>query len=696
MTRSPAELAASLFFSASSGFRTDPGETRGDARPTGPGGSRDREPAALVRARARDRVRLVGGALFVLMFGTAARGVHLAVDPDPRTLAIATDKRWAAVSVQGPRGEILDADGDVLAKSVRTPAVFVDPTIMAERVPDIDATAVDLARILNVDIATVRAALASKGRYVRLARGVHPGVADELRALGLTSKGLIIEENYERYYPQGRFAGQVVGFVDSAGRGVQGVESFFEDRLAGSELVTQHRVNSVGRVLELGDRDDRAMQGMSVHTSIDPDVQRDAERALQGVIDRHAPMWASAVVIEVKTGRVIAMATGPGFDPNDANDVTFDVMRNRGVSDPVEPGSVFKCFTYASALQEGLTTPTEIIETPSPYPIAGAMIRDDHPHGHVTAAEIIKFSSNVGAAKLALRLGSKRLLSYYEGFGFGETSGVQTTAEEAGKRSPPHVGPVELATISYGQGITATLLQLAMATAALANDGLRMRPILVDEVVDGWGEVRQAWEPTPVRQVVEPETARLVAAAMEHVTDLDGTAPRARIPGYRVSGKTGTAYKVKNGQYSATARYAVFIGFAPTENPELAMAILVDEPTMGSRYGGVVAAPVFAEVIGPELRRRNIPVDATAPLPFESTGPGLVSVPVEPQPLVLSWQGEAWRVPDLVGRDLRGVLAALEGAGLDLHIEGSGLLVSQEPAAGAMVAPGASMTLLFE
>ena len=235
-----------------------------------------------------------------------------------------------------------------------------------------------------------------------------------------------------------------------------------------------------------------------------------------------------------------------------------------------------------------------------------------------------------------------------------------------------------------------------MATAALANDGLRMRPILVDEVVDGWGEVRQAWEPTPVRQVVEPETARLVAAAMEHVTDLDGTAPRARIPGYRVSGKTGTAYKVKNGQYSATARYAVFIGFAPTENPELAMAILVDEPTMGSRYGGVVAAPVFSEVIGPELRRRNIPVDPTAPLPFESTGPGLVSVPVEPQPLVLSWQGEAWRVPDLVGRDLRGVLAALEGAGLDLHIEGSGLLVSQEPAAGAMVAPGASMTLLFE
>ncbi|HMV70159.1 MAG TPA: penicillin-binding protein 2, partial [Myxococcota bacterium] len=567
---------------------------------------------------------------------------------------IATDKRWAAVTVQGPRGEVLDADGNVLAKSVRTPAVFVDPTTMAERGVDLDEAAVAIADVLDLPIEPIRKALSSQGRYVRLARGVHPAVADELRALGLTNKGLIIEENYHRYYPQGALAGQVLGYVGDSDSGVQGVESAFDDVLRGAELVTQHRVNSTGRVLELENRDDRSIHGMTVHTTIDRELQRATERALAGVIERSAPVWAAAVVVEVKTGRVLAMATAPSFDPNDPGSQDFAVMRNRVVSDPVEPGSVFKVFTYSAALEEHVTRPDEIIATPSPFPIAGAMIRDDHPHGHMTAAEIVKYSSNVGSAQLAQRLGQKRLLSYLESFGFGDVTGVQTSHEERGRRSPPRVGPVELATISYGQGVTATLMQLVMGTATIANGGVRMRPILVDRVEDAYGLVRQAWEPVAEARVISPETAHLVAEAMEHVTDSDATAPRARIPGYRVAGKTGTAYKVKDGRYSQTARYAGFIGFAPADRPELAMAILIDEPTIGSRYGGVVAAPLFSEVIGPELHRRGVPVDPTLPGAPMAGDPAEIAV-VEREPLVLSWVGAAdggWRMPDLGGRDL--------------------------------------------
>jgi cell division protein FtsI (penicillin-binding protein 3) len=390
------------------------------------------------------------------------------------------------------------------------------------------------------------------------------------------------------------------------------------------------------------------------------------------------------------------MATAPTFDPNDATSADYALMRNRVVSDAVEAGSVFKCFTYAGALEEGLTRPDEMIETPSPYNVGGAMIRDDHPHGHMTAAEVIKFSSNVGAAKLAHRLGAKKMLGYLEAFGFGEPTGVQVSAEQAGKRSPPRVGPVELATISYGQGVTASVMQLGMAVAAIANGGARMRPILVDRVIDGWGNVRQEWQPTIDRQVVSPEVARMVAEAMERVTELDATAPRARIPGYRVAGKTGTAYKVKAGQYSDTARYAAFIGFAPVDNPEIAMAIIVDEPTVGSRYGGTVAAPVFAEVVGPELRRRNIPIDPLAPLQIEQPAESPFGEVRAAEPVVLAWEESGWRVPDLVGRDLRGVLAALQGSGLDLHVEGSGLLVAQEPSAGAFLPPGSLMRLQFQ
>lgn len=657
-------------------------------------GALELEPVALVRARAQGRIRVVAGILVVMMLGSAARGVQLIADPAPETLAIATDKRWASVTIQGPRGEIRDASGEVLASSVPTPAVFIDPQVLRERAGDLDALTTTLSEVLDLPLAEVQSKIASKGRYVRLHRGVHPSVAEELRQLGLTSgKGLIVEDNWRRYYPQGPLAGQTIGYVDQAGAGVQGLEAWFDAELAGIRRYEQRRVDRRGNAVEVNRHDNRDVQGMSVTTTLDRDLQHLTEKALQGVIERHAPKWASAVLIEVRTGRVLAMATAPTFDPNRAGDEDYEVMRNRAVMDAIEPGSVFKPFSFAAAIEEQETTPDEMMNTSSPFLIGGARIRDDHPHPRMRAADILKYSSNVGSAQLAQRLGSSRLLRYYEAFGFGAPTGVQVTHEAAGRRSPSRVGPVELSTIAYGQGVTATVLQLASATATIANDGVRMQPLLVARVEDPWGEVRQAWEPTRIGRVLSSSSARQVAEAMSHVTEPDSTAPRAAVPGYSVAGKTGTAYKVVNGRYSPTARFAGFVGFAPASHPELAMAILVDEPSIGSRYGGVVAGPVFAEVMGPSLRALGVPPDLAV---AASPSPSLPELVPPPAPVVVAWRGDAWRMPDLQGRDLRAAVSSLQGAGLNLDIQGSGVLVAQVPAAGLAVRPGETVSLRFE
>lgn len=658
------------------------------------------EPRDAVRDRARGRVQLVAGVLACLMTVSAARGMQIAVSPRSETLQIATDKRWASVVTQGPRGELRTSDGAVLAKSVRSPAIFLDPVRWREAL-EADPSVVEsdlraeLSAVLGMPEPELLVALGSARRYVRLAREVHPSVADALKDAGLTKHGVIIEENFRRYYPQGTIAGQLMGFLDDAGHGVQGVEASLDDLLSGGALVAQRRVNRKGDVLELDTRDDRGIHGMTVELTLDLELQRATEMALAGVLERSDPVWASAAVVEVKTGRVLAMATAPTFDPNNLAGQPFDVTRNRAVSDPVEPGSVFKSFTYAAALEEGVTRPDEIIATPSPFSVGGASIRDDHPHPRLAAWEIVKYSSNVGSAQLSHRLGSKRMLAYLEAFGFGAPTGVQTSHEEAGRRSPSRVGPVELATISYGQGTTATVLQLAMGTATLANGGVRMKPMLVDRVLDGYGEVRQVYEPTVLRRVVSEDTALKVREAMEHVTDLDATAPKARIPGYRVGGKTGTSYKVVKGAYSSSARYAVFIGFAPVSDPDLAMVILVDEPRVGSRYGGVVAAPVFAEVIGPALQRRGIAPDMPDTLPKPSGGVQGLPADTAAPPIVAEWLGDGWRMPDLLGRDTRSALAGLQGVAAEVEVSGSGFLVRQEPASGSLVQPGQAVSLWF-
>jgi cell division protein FtsI (penicillin-binding protein 3) len=389
------------------------------------------------------------------------------------------------------------------------------------------------------------------------------------------------------------------------------------------------------------------------------------------------------------------MATKPGFNPNLPSD-EFDRMRNRAVADAIEPGSVMKPFTMAIALEAGLARANEVLVTKSPYFIAGVPFHDDHPHPRVTVMEMVKYSSNIGSAQLATRVGADGMVSGFESFGFGVPTGVQTSGEAAGRRHPyAGVGPTELATISFGQGLTATAMQLAMATATIANDGVRLRPILVDRVEDSYGKLRQEYPPVMVQRVVSAETARLVRRAMEMVTEPGGTAERVRVPGYRVGGKTGTAEKVKNGAYSKVARYATFIGFAPAEQPDIAIAVIVDEPTVGSRYGGTVAGPVFVDVAAVALRHRGVPSDPSLEEKEDGEDVIVLTRP-EVEPIRLTWVSGGWQMPDLSGRSLRDAVAGLQGAGLDLAVSGSGVLVEQHPSPGMTLTPGDSVSLRFQ
>ncbi len=653
------------------------------------------EERRVVRERARSRVRLVGGVLAMMLTAVAGRGVQLALDPDERTLSIAAENRWAAVSTQGPRGDILDASGNVLAMSVRAPAVFADAYAMHDRGLDMQQIISGLAEVLEVPAADLARKLSGQARYVRLSTGITPESAAELRRRGLTrARGIIVEENYRRYYPQGTLAAQVLGFVDERGGGITGLERAYDEQLSGSSFVYQQRVNRFGSVVEDWQNDERASQGMRLQTTIDRVVQRSTERALARAVEQFEPVSATAVVIEVSTGRVLAMASMPTFNPNRLEEGDLDYTRNLAMSDAIEPGSVLKPVTLAAALETGVTHLDEVLDTTSPYFIGGARIRDDHAHARTRVPDMIKHSSNIAAAKLAQRVGAERFDAYLKLFGFGEVSGIPTYGEAAGVRHPRHFGPVELATISYGQGLTATALQVASAMATIANDGVRMRPLIVERIVDSTGRTIRAWEPSVAARVVSADTARVVAQAMATVFDEGGTAATLSLPGYRPAGKTGTAYKVKDGRYSATARYASFAGFAPVDDPDVAVVVIVDEPTRGSRYGGTVAGPVFIDVMAETLAHRGVPMDPALLDPPEQEGE-----PEEPlavyTPIQLVWEGASWRLPDLHGRSLREVLAGLQGAGLQLKLEGSGTLASQSPPAGSPVQPGDVVQLRF-
>jgi len=493
------------------------------------------------------------------------------------------------------RGRITDRHGDVLALSLPVKAVWAIPEDVRQAPPQkLQA----LARLLGMRQAELDIKLRSQRGFVYLGRQLEAGTVDAVLKLGID--GVQTRREYKRYYPQGALTAHLVGFNNVEDVGQDGMELAHHASLAGKAGSRRVIKDRLGRVVEDAGLRLPARDGKDLALSIDRDIQHIASSHLKAALDRHKAKAAAIVVLDVQSGEVLALANLPDYDPNDRHVLSGPQLRNRVLTDTYEPGSVLKPFTIALALENGLVTPDSPVDTaPGHLRIGRATIHDASRHGTLTVSEVLEKSSNVGTARLALRMPAQDMWTLLTKAGFGQAPQLGFPGTAAGSLRPHRSWkPIEQATISYGHGMSTSLIQMAQSYLVFARDG-DMVPV---------GLLKND-EPPVARPVISPASAAAVRAMMERATWPGGTAPRAQVSGYRVAGKTSTAHKAVGGRY--VNRYvAGFVGFAPVSKPRIIVAVMVDEPTEGGHFGGRVAAPVFAAVTQDTLQALNVAPDA--------------------------------------------------------------------------------------
>ena len=518
------------------------------------------------------------------------------------------EARYSRVlEVPGTRGRILDRNGEALAISTPVQSVWAIPG-------DVDAGAAAVRRLavlLGTDAGELRRKLEDSSRdFVYLKRQIAPEAAEKVARLGL--EGIYQHREYRRYYPGGEVTAHVVGFtgVDEAGQ--EGVELAFEENLGGTPGSRRVIKDRRGRVVEDVESIRAAQDGRDLQLAIDGKIQSLAYAALKGAVAAHKAKAGALVAIDVRTGEVLALANVPSFNPNNRARLSGAQLRNRAVTDVFEPGSTLKPFTVALALESGRVSPSTLVHIGNGgLRIASYTIQDPHPETELSVAQVIQKSSNVGAARIALALRREDLWGLFDRAGFGAAPQIGFPGEASGRLRPAQSWrPIEQATMAYGHGISVSLLQLARAYTVFARDGELVPATLLKSDVPARGS-----------RVISAQTARQVRAMLELAVQPGGTAPRARIMGWRVAGKTGTAHKQENGGYAEDKYIASFVGFAPASAPRLVVAVMIDEPANGQYFGGVVAAPVFAEVARGALRALGVPYDAPLePVPLPGAG----------------------------------------------------------------------------
>ncbi|MFZ5445429.1 MAG: penicillin-binding protein [Myxococcota bacterium] len=647
----------------------------------------------------RLRVSLLGVIFFVLLVGVFARAWNLQVHQKDRLKAYAEDQYVRAMEIPARRGEIVDRRGVKLASSVDVDSVWIDPSMLT----DPRDAARKLAKALSLDARELHARFEKARRFAWVKRQVTDAEAAKVKALNLPGIGFAKEPR--RFYPQRELAAHVVGLVGTDSHGLDGLELSFEDELSGERVKREGFRDAKGRkLLTNGVEDPQSGAGASLTLTIDSTLQYVTERALEKAVVDSKATAGMAVVMDPRTGEILSLANWPRFNPN-LPQGSSDAFRDRAVTDLFEPGSTFKSFVIASALDEKVISEgSEFDCEKGAWRIGGRVVHDTHPHGVLTPRGILQVSSNICTAKVAQKLGREKLVETFRNFGFGEKYGLLLPGEGKGATPYPRA-EIALATQSFGQGISATAVQVAAGYAALANDGVLMKPYLVSKVVDSDGLVLLENKPTPVRRVVSAKAARSVVSMLESVVEQGGTATRARMDEYRVAGKTGTAQKVDPiARGYSDKRVASFVGIVPAEAPRAVILVVIDEPKTDT-FGGLVAAPAFKEiatVMMPHVgapKSREMPV-AQAPEKPEKQPEKKSAVVAGIEKLEqmdavteeVSAEG-AVRVPDVKGLTGRVAVAQLLTAGVEPHLAGSGRVVSQKPAAGSLVEKGTRITL---
>src|SRR5687768_14730319 len=555
-------------------------------------------------------------ALLVLVVGRLA--VVQGVDGAEYAYAAEQD-RLRTYPIAALRGAVLDRDGHPFAYTVDASRVVADPEV----VRDPARTALALTDLLDVGVPELTEKLSQDNRYVVLASKISPETTDAIDALELS--GIFFEDDPVRLYPAGTVGGQVIGFVGRDGAGLAGIEQTFEDELAGTPGKRRVEVGSGGNPIPSGiDESSPATDGDTVTLTLDQDVQYVAEKRLAEACADGATTRASAVVLDVKTGQVVAMGSCPGYDPGTYSQTDPDLLKNPLVSDVFEPGSVMKAVTLAAALEEGVATPDTVLTVDGHIQAGDRTVTDAHDHAPIdwTVTGILAKSSNVGTIMLARQVGDATLEQYMRAFGIGSRTGVELPGESPGIfQESAEWDAGRAANIPIGQGVSLTTLQMASMYQAIANDGVRIEPRLVASATDPRGRVTPAPEPATTR-VISESTADDMAYMLEAVVGPGGTAPLGQIEGFRVAGKTGTAQRANPecNCYAGGGYVTTFVGFAPADDPQYVVAVDLERPT-SSAEGGQVAAPVFADILRFALTADGVVPSGTARPNFVLTGP---------------------------------------------------------------------------
>jgi len=670
------------------------------------------------------RLLIVAAALALWTAASLTRLAYLQIFRYADFLARAERQQQHIVEISPKRADIFDRNLHALAMSAAVNSCFAVPLEVAD--PQMVARL--LAGVLGVSPDEMEARLASSRSFVWIARKLPPETVARIQALNL--RGIYFQPEDQRFYPKRDLAAAVLGYVDIDERGLGGIEYALDNRIR----------SKPGRMLILADArsrwydssDKKPAAGSSVVLTLDENIQFMAERELAAAIEQTGSKAGTVIVQDPSNGEILAMANWPTFNPNAPAESKPESRENRAIANLYEPGSVFKIVTLSAAIDQGLTKPDEVVDCQmGAIYIAGHRIRDHEPFGLLTVSQILAKSSDVGAIKIGLRLGAPKFYDYIRSYGFGSLTDVDLPGENRGLlRHVESWTPVSVGSISMGQEVGVTPLQMVNAVSAIANGGLLYRPHVVRALRSGDGNLIPENEPDPKR-VVRETTAATMRSMLEGVV-LDGTGKLARLDGYTAAGKTGTAQKIDpaTGRYSPTQLIASFVGFAPINNPALTILVQLDSPSMGSHMGGAVAAPVFKRVAEQALAYLNVPQDeaispktlrasrnpaaGTAPSevadfdPVQIESPDAQEVNAEPAfpappaasasvspPTVELAEGDGVQLPSLVGKTVRQVTEICQKLGVNPLLVGTGVAQQQQPEAGVVTRHGGSVTVWF-
>lgn len=647
------------------------------------------------------RFRIVTILVFflVLYIALVSRAFQLQVLSANKLQELAARQHFKTLQVPSERGVVFDRNGEKLAVSVMADSVCADPAKIAEPA----AVSERLAPHLGIPANEILARLQQSKNFCWLARMIPPEQSRRIDAMKIA--GVFVINEPKRFYPNGELAGHLLGFVGLDSTGLEGLEKGYDEYVKGAPRKLAWVRDAKGKPLypRVEAAAVRTDEGHHLILTIDSRLQYLVESQLQEAIKDKGAKGGFAIVMDPKTGEILAMADEPGFDPNNYSQYAVGRGKNRAINECFDPGSTFKPFVAAGALEEGAVRETDRFYCENgAYRIANRVIHEAQRkrHGVLTVHDILKFSSNIGSVKISERLGQEKFYHYIRKFGFGARTGIDLPGESPGLLRPQERWTrVDASNIAFGQGISVTAMQLVTALSVVANGGVLMKPYVVKGVVNKKGEIVKVFAPTPVRRVIAPETARRLTAILTDVVgDDDGTGKRARIANVAVAGKTGTSQKLdaERGVYSSARVRTSFMGFFPAEDPQIAMLITLDEPQR-DRWGGMAAAPVF-KAIGEQILTRFKTELRESPFePTEEAIPPEAKVKLVSAELPVSAPAEPDEsaMPDFRGLTLRDALKKSREKGIELKVQGSGWAMEQNPAPGTSLLACRSCTVTF-